>query len=125
MHSAFKLNASRYLDRFFDLCVALSLPDMERFYRSISFDGTSYTYDMVCSAVIKAYHFELREVARYLRLARIAAYEPTHSEKYPFTFPDGRVLQFALHCIVPIMLGLKVSDVERYNDFIEGRDYTP
>lgn len=118
-------NASRYLDRFFDLRVALSLPDMERFYRSISFDGTSYTYDMVCSAVIKAYHFELREVARYLRLARIAAYEPTHSEKYPFTFPDGRALQFALHCIVPIMLGLKVSDVERYNDFIEGRDYTP
>lgn len=80
---------------------------------------------MVCSAVIKAYHFELREVARYLRLARIAAYEPTHSEKYQFTLPDGRALQFALHCIVPIMLGLKVSDMERYNDFIEGRDHTP
>ena len=118
-------NASRYLDRFFDLRVALSLPDMERFYRSISFDDTSYTYDMVCSAVIKTYHFELREVARYLRLARIAAYEPTHSEKYQFIFPDERAFQFALYYIVPIMLGVKVSDVERYKDFIEGRDYTP
>lgn len=118
-------NASRYLDRFFDLRIALPLPDMERFYRSIAFDDTSYTYDMVCSAVIKAYHFELREVARYLRLARIAAYEPTHGEKYQFIFSDERTLQFALHYIVPIMLGLKISDVERYKDFIEGRDYTP
>lgn len=118
-------NASRYLDRFFDLRIALPLPNMERFYRSISFDDTSYTYDMVCSAVIKTYHFELREVARYLRLARIAAYEPTHSEKYQFIFSDERAFQFALYYIVPIMLGVKVSDVERYKDFIEGRDYTP
>ena len=118
-------NASRYLDRFFDLRVTLPLPDMERFYQSIDFDDTSYTYDIVCSAVIKEYHFELREVARYLRLAKIAAYEPTHSEKHQFYSSDEHALQFALYYIVPIMLGLKVSDVERYKNFIEGGDYTP
>ena len=118
-------NASRYLDRFFDLRIALPLPNMERFYRSISFDDTSYTYDIVCSAVIKTYHFELREVARYLRLARIAAYEPTHNGKYDFFLRTKRALRFSLLYIVPIMLGLMVSNVEQYKDFIEGRDYTP
>ena len=118
-------NASRYLDRFFDLRIALPLPNMERFYRSISFDDTSYTYDIVCSAVIKTYHFELREVARYLRLARIVAYEPTHNGKYDFFLRTKRALRFSLLYIVPIMLGLMVSNVEQYKDFIEGRDYTP
>lgn len=118
-------NASRYLDRFFDLRIALPLPNMERFYRSIYFDDTSYTYDIVCSAVIKTYHFELREVARYLRLARIAAYEPTHNGKYDFFLRTKRALRFSLLYIVPIMLGLMVSNVEQYKDFIEGRDYTP
>lgn len=98
-------NASRYLDRFFDLRIALPLPNMERFYRSISFDDTSYTYDIVCSAVIKTYHFELREVARYLRLARIAAYEPTHNGKYDFFLRTKRALRFSLLISCPSCWG--------------------
>ncbi len=119
-------NASKYLDRFFDLRISLPPADLKRYYQSLNFNNSYYTYDIVCDAVIKAYHFELREIAKYLRLTKFAAYEPTHeSSKYDFSFSDGRGLRYGLTYIVPIMIGLKICDTRRYSDFINGRDYTP
>lgn len=124
-HYGTDFDASRYLDRFFDLRVALPQPDMKRFYHSIAFDDMENTFDIVCDAVIRKYHFELREVARYLQLTKIAAHELTHNGKYQFAFPEEHAVEFALFYIVPIMIGLKVSNMQKYTDFIEGRDYTP
>ncbi|HYE81665.1 MAG TPA: P-loop NTPase fold protein [Clostridia bacterium] len=119
-------NASKYLDRFFDLRISLPPADLNRYYQSLNFNDLNYTYDIVCDTVIKAYHFELREIAKYLRLTRIAAYEPTHeSKKYDFSFPDKRGVQFGLIYVVPIMIGLKICDPRRYSDFINGKDYSP
>ncbi len=56
-------NACKYLDRFFDLCIAMPKANYQKFYTSINFNNSHYTYDIVCDAVIRAYHFELREVA--------------------------------------------------------------
>lgn len=76
--------------------------------------------------MIRAYHFELREIAKYLKLTKVAAYEPTHgNKKFDFLFSGGRGLQFGLIYVVPIMIGLKICDSRRYSDFINGRDYTP
>ena len=119
-------NASKYLDRFFDLRISLPPADLKRYYQSLNFDNSSYTYDIVCDAVIKAYHFELREIAKYLRLTKIAAFEPTReNNKYDFSFPDERGLQYGLMYVVPIMIGLKICDSCRYGDFVNGKDYTP
>lgn len=112
----------RYLDRFFDLRVSLPQPDLQRFYESIGFDNAHYIYDTVCDAVIKYYRFELREIAKYVQLSKIAAYEPTHSNgKYQI----GRGLQFCLAYFIPIMIGLKIANIERYLAFIEGRECSP
>ena len=118
-------NGSRYLDRFFDLRVTLPQPDLQSYYMSLDFNDSHYTYDIVCGTVIKVYHFELREVAKYLRLSKMAAYTPTHEDVYDFSFSDGRAMQFCLLFIVPIMIGLKISDTKRYSNFIEGKDCTP
>lgn len=119
-------NASKYLDRFFDLRISLPPADLKRYYQSLNYNSSHYTYDIVCNAVIKAYHFELREIAKYLRLTKIAAYEPTHgNRKYDFSFSDGCGLHYGLTYIVPIMIGLKICDSRRYSEFINGRDYTP
>ncbi len=119
-------NASKYLDRFFDLRISLPSADLKRYYQSLNFYGSHYIYDIVCDAVIKAYHFELREIAKYLHLTKIAAYEPTHeSRKYDFSFSEGRGLQFGLMYVVPIMIGLQICDSLRYSDFINGKEYTP
>ncbi|MEE0510717.1 MAG: P-loop NTPase fold protein [Peptococcaceae bacterium] len=115
----------RYLDRFFDLRMSLPQPDLRRFYESIGFDNGHYTYEMVCDAVIKFYRFELREIAKYVQLSKIAAYEPTHSDTHNFSFPEGIALQFCLLYFVPIMIGLKILNLEKYTDFIEGKDFSP
>ena len=123
-HYGDDFDGSRYLDRFFDLRVTLPPPNMQNFFRELNFDEGTYTFDVICSTVIKVYHFELREIAKFLRLAKIAAYEPTHGNR-SFSFAEGRALQFCLHCVIPIMIGLRVQNANRYVDFIEGNDHLP
>lgn len=119
-------NAGRYLDRFFDLRISLPPANLQKYYESLNFSDTHYTYDIVCGAVIKTFKFELREIAKYLRLTRVAAYDPTHNgHRYDFGFSDGMAIQFGLLYIIPIMIGLKIHDSKKYKDFINGKDYTP
>lgn len=119
-------DGSRYLDRFFDLRVSLSAPDMEKYYASLKFDEGRSVYNLVCGAVVKEYRFGLRETTKYLRLTKIAAYNATYDYSVDFeSFIDGPAKEFSLLYILPIMLGLKLSNVSEYNDFIEGKDKTP
>ncbi|MEL7658172.1 MAG: P-loop NTPase fold protein, partial [Bacillota bacterium] len=79
-------DACRYLDRFFDLRISLPPADLTRYYQKIGLNSGSYIYETICKAVIKNNHFELREIAKYYRLAKIAAYKPTHDNGYHFGF---------------------------------------
>lgn len=124
-HYGNDFNGTRYLDRFFDLKVTLPPPNLQGYYSSLNFNDSHYTYDIVCGAVIKAYHFELREIAKYLRFTKIAAYAPTHGNSYHFRSPEGMALHFCLLYIIPIMIGLNIYDTKKYTEFIGGRDYTP
>lgn len=121
-----EFNALRYLDRFFDIWISLPPADLQQYYHCIGFENTSYTYDMVAHEVIRQYHFELREIAKYIRLIKIAAYAPTHDvQKYNFHFSDRKGLPFCLLAVVPIMIGLKMHDSTRYTAFVEGKDVSP
>lgn len=117
-------DGSRYMDRFFDLRVALPPPNLQKFFDSISFDNTRYIFDVVCSTVIKLYHFELREISRFIQLTKIAAYTPTHSRSHA-AFSDENAVQFCLCYVVPIMIGLKIQNTQRYSNFIDGKDSSP
>ncbi len=119
-------DASRYLDRFFDLRVSLPPIDKKLFYNSIGFnDSSNYYYDMVCRVVIEKFDFSLREIAKFIRLTKIAAYKPTHEEKNSFHFSDALGFKFCLFYFVPIMIGLRIRDTSKYEDFITGRDFSP
>lgn len=119
-------DASRYLDRFFDLRVSLPPIDKKLFYNSIGFnDSSNYYYDMVCRIVIEKFDFSLREIAKFIRLTKIAAYKPTHEEKNSFHFSDGLGFKFCLFYFVPIMIGLRIRDTSKYENFITGRDFSP
>ncbi len=122
-----KFNACRYLDRFFDLRMSLPPVNLESFYSSIRFNATSYLYDMMCNSVIRRYDFSLREIARYLSLARMAAHDVMHdnTKKHDFLFGNEHAILFCLLYIVPIMIGLKVVDFARYEKFIQGKDSSP
>jgi len=118
-------SAGKYLDRFFDLRIMLPKADYQKFYTSMNFNDTRYTYDIVCGAVIQAYQFELREVAKYLRLAKIAAYKPTHDSSYHFSFSEEKGMQFCLLYVIPIMIGTKIHDMDVYEEFIHGKNCKP
>jgi len=122
-----EFDACRYLDRFFDIRMSLPAIDMNIFYKSIGFDSNYNLYDIVCHNVICRYNFSLRETAKYLRLTRIAAYDATHenTKKHSFEFSEGNSVKFCLCYIVPIMIGLKCIDSNRYEKFLDGRDATP
>lgn len=122
-HYGNEFNASKYLDRFFDLRITLPPPNMQKFYNSLNFNDKDNTYNIVCGAVIRTYNFELRTIAKYLRMCK-NVYNPTNNN-YSFYFSDGKALQFCLLYMVPIILGLKISDINRYRDFINGKDYFP
>jgi hypothetical protein len=82
---------------------------------------------MVCHAVICRYNFSIRETAKYLRVMRMAAYGATHGNARgaSFLFPEGMATHFCLCYVIPIMIGLKYSNVQRYDNFIHGKDASP
>lgn len=119
-------NASRYLDRFFDFRIDLPPANMDRFYQELGLNHGSYVYEQVCKTVIDQHHFTLREISRFYQMAKAAAYGPTHdSRQYDFAFSEGKALHFCLMFLVPIMIGLKISDCSRYDAFITGKDSSP
>lgn len=126
-HYGNDFNGTRYLDRFFDLRLSLPKPNMQAFYYSLDFNDRHHTYDIVCAAVIEKYHFELREIAKYIRLTKVAAYHPTHNDNsnFSFNFAEGRGTQYALLHILPIMIGLKIYDENLFTEFINGDNSAP
>lgn len=118
-------DACRYLDRFFDMRISLPTADKTEFYREIGLES-SYGLEEISRKVIDTYNMELREITRFYRQVKTAAYEPTHdSKKWDFAFPAGRGRQLLLMFITPILVGLKIVDISLYNDFINGKNSKP
>ena len=117
-------DGSRYLDRFFDLRITLSPPNFEKYYKSINFGMDHTMLSLVCSTIIKAYHFELREIAKFARSVKVALPNAILDGK-DHHFPDDRAATFSLIYVAPIILALKIHNIQRYNDFVNGKDYSP
>lgn len=118
-------DSCRYLDRFFDLRISMPPANMEKFYSEIGLESKYYV-DIVTKRIINMYNFELREITRFYSQIKAAVYEPTHdSEKYDFMFPDGKGRQIILIYIVPLLIGLKIADISKYDQFINGHNSEP
>jgi KaiC/GvpD/RAD55 family RecA-like ATPase len=118
-------DSCRYLDRFFDLRISMPPANMEKFYSEIGLESRYYV-DIVIRRIIKMYNFELREITRFYSQVKAAVYEPTHDRKiYDFSFPDGRGRQIILIYIVPLLIGLKIADISKYDQFINGHNSEP
>lgn len=116
-------DSCRYLDRFFDMRISMPPANMEKFYNEIGLQS-NYSIDKVTKRVIKMLNFELREITRFYSQVKAAVYEPTH-EKYNFMFSDGMGREVILIYIVPLLIGLKIADISKYDNFINGRDINP
>ena len=126
-HYGNDFDAGRYLDRFFDIPISLPPIDVKRFYRQIGLLHGDWLYEAVCKAVIDAYNFTPREIMKFYKMARAAAYKPNHQDSngVEFDFDNGRARKFGLMFVVPVMIGLRIAEFSRYIHFIEGKDGSP
>lgn len=117
-------DASRYLDRFFDYRMALPPANMTRYYQEIGLDNGTCVFERVCKEVARHYSFGLRETEKFYRIAKIAAYTPTHNYSYT-GYSEGNGLTVGLFLFVPIIIGLRMVDAVLYYDFINGKNAKP
>ena len=117
-------DATRYLDRFFDLRATLPKFDLEKYYANIGFELNENMFNYVCASVINKYQFEMRNIAKYIRLAKIAV--PKSVRKGDMLFvPEKSALFIYNIYLIPIMIGLKLTDAKRFENFVNGKDCTP
>lgn len=118
-------DSCRYLDRFFDLRISMPPANMEKFYSKIGL-GSRYYVDIVTKRIIKMFNFELREITRFYSQIEASVHEPIYNNnKYDFSFSDGKGRLFILTYIVPLLIGLKIVDISKYDNFVDGQYSEP
>lgn len=116
-------DACKYLDRFFDYRITLPAANTDGYYQKIGLDDGWWIFEAVCKEVIKYCSFELREIEKYYRTAKVAAYKITHSRNtLDYLRRDA---SFALLILTPVLLGLRMKSTQLYYDFISGQDPSP
>lgn len=118
-------NADRYLERFFDFRISLPPANTKGFYRKVGLENGTWVYEKNCKRVIELLHLELRELSRFYGMAKIAAYKPTHGNSQPFSFSDGKASKYNMLYMIPLMIGLQLTNLTQYNDFVNGKDSSP
>lgn len=115
-------DATRYLDKFFDIQMALPQVNYEKFLTGQLGLPTQFVSDDICIETAKYFRFSLREMERYVRLYKIAR---KALDKIPTGFSTQNGYAFSAMYFAPIMLGLQMSDITSYKEFVSGRDCGP
>lgn len=118
-----EFNATRYLDKFFDLRVSLPSPDMKRFLQIRLGVWENTLADSVCIEAVKQYGLSLRETERFFRLAKICVY-PVAKNTYSGS-PESSARLFFIIYILPLMLILQMTDTQAYHEFVTGKNSQP
>ena len=114
-----QFDAFRYLDRFFDIRLNLPVANQELYLKKeISKSENLGILDHSILAVSSLFKLELREFYKFSRIVLLLA--ETDSK---FNIPEAQ--HFVFYILLPLAIGLKLYDVEKFNNFIEGKDPSP
>lgn len=113
-------NAGRYLGRFFDLIIKLHPVNLNNYYNKIGL-GDYYYYDYAIRTVISSFHFELRDIIRFISASQLIK---DTIKKIPdmihWDMNQRDTLTFCGFFVVPIMIGINIVQPELYGKFIRG-----
>lgn len=113
-------NATKYLDRFFDLQVKLPKANMMKFYENMGLNNSeNYTINTVCVSIIETFDFSLREIVRLYQNVKVA------TENFKEDMYDSNSQEFLNYCIIPIIIATNLIDRDLYTNVIEGRNSEP
>lgn len=114
-----KFDAFRYLDRFFDIRLNLPVANQELYLKKeISKSENLGILDHSILAVSSLFKLELREFYKFSRIVHLLA--ETDSK---FNIPGAQ--HFVFYILLPLAIGLKLYDIEKFNNFLEGKDPSP
>ena len=119
-HYGNNFNATKYLDRFFDLQVKLPKANMMKFYENMGLNNSeNYTINTVCVSIIETFDFSLREIVRLYQNVKVA------TENFKEDMYDSNSQEFLNYCIIPIIIAINLIDRDLYTNVIEGRNSEP
>ena len=109
-------NATKYLDRFFDLPKA----NMMKFYENMGLNNSEdYIINTVCVSIIETFDFSLREIVRLYQNVKVA------TENFKENMYDSNSQEFLNYCVIPIIIAIDLIDRDLYTNVIEGRNSEP
>ncbi|AXB82365.1 P-loop NTPase fold protein [Megasphaera hexanoica] len=115
-------NAGRYLGRFFDLIIKLNPANLDNYYKKFGL-GDHYYYDYAIRTVISSFHFELRDIIRFISASQLLKDTINKIPNMMLLDMNQRdALTFCGFFVVPIMLGINVIQPELYGKFIRGEE---
>ena len=118
-------DATRYLDRFFDFQFTLPPADMSRFNGKIGLDeDAGNKYSKMRNAVVDTFFRGLRDTGKYCRTMDIIHKNAVFSRHY-LGDPESQGFCLSLYILVPILVGLKMTDAFLCSEFLNGRNPQP
>lgn len=121
----YDFDACRYLDRFFDIRIALPPLDSEKLMKFIGLPSHPNLRETTCFEFIKQTGMSLREIRKYLAISKCAAHSITDSnmtQNRIITAFEKNAMILAFDVIVPIIIGLRITDIDSYKRFVDGSD---
>lgn len=129
-----QFNGYQYLDRFFDLVISLSAPDIDKYFDNTKnileavqhfekSDPKNSYYYLFCKELINHFSFSIRQINHFYLKTNSAAYNLLDQIINPqgIAFQSERNGKFIIYeFLLPLMNALNQSDIDEYNNFISG-----
>ena len=129
-----QFNGYQYLDRFFDLVISLSAPDIDKYFDNTKnileavqhfekSDPKNSYYYLFCKELINYFSFSIRQINHFYLKTNSAAYNLLDQILNPqgIAFQSERNGKFIIYeFLLPLMNALNQADIDEYNNFISG-----
>ena len=122
-------DADRYLDKFFDLRLALPPINVTDYLLEIGYGDTEEDSEII-KKIISDYSLTMREICRFIKIYKLT--KPSDLRVNNFLYSRGPVskavengFHFLKTCVLPLLVALQLTDSKKFNNFITGKDSQP
>lgn len=117
-----EFNASRYLERFFDMRIPLPPVNNNVFYQLIGQNELGI-WNNIAELVIQKNHLQIRESIKYISMLKILKTTSFLTEEFGCNFRDNtKIVLYKV--VIPIVWGEMLSNIFLYNRFMNESDYS-
>ncbi len=116
-----EFNASRYLDKFFDITLKLPAVEKKDYFEYLKIN-TNSIWEAIKLIIVENLNLELREINRFLKAVDISNGLLRATNKNLW---DDKYWHLLIDCLSPLLIALKMTSSQKYNSFISGENPEP